>query len=200
MRSRQGMPASANASMAALRAAHRVPPSACKTCTQMSICDRGNSSTMMTSLRVSLITMVSSVDLLSVFPLRRLSPPVLKGAIAYSQLTTALSWESLDLFSSSLGPNTAAITLVLPISKTAEPSAVSRADSFAESFLTSFGLRPSSRSPSGETNSMRSPLCPCCPSLQCVFLPPGPHYSYKSSLLYFPNCPRCSSLSLLGVS
>lgn len=65
--------------------------------------------------------------------------PVLKEAMAYSHLTIARRSSSWLRCSTGFGPNTAASTRVLPISKSAEPSAEDSTPSSARSWRSSLG-------------------------------------------------------------
>ena len=93
--------------------------------------------------------MVVSVDLLSPFGLFFLSP-VLNVAILNWQFTNTRSWRIFALFVTSWGPYTVANAFVFPISMYADPSACLKTPILQMIFRSSWGLRPSRRSPSGE--------------------------------------------------
>src|SRR5205807_10536425 len=120
-RSRSGTPASARATLAAVRPAHRVPASACNTWMNMSTDVLGNCSRKTTAENASEMTLEISTD-------RRSGPgrfrsDTLNGAMLYRHWTSARAGPCRCLGWASLGPYTAARTLLPPHSMSAHPSA-----------------------------------------------------------------------------
>src|SRR5207247_9157546 len=105
-RSRIGTPASARATLAAVRPAHRVPASAWRTSMKMSTDVRGNCSLKTTELKASEMTFELSTDRRS--GPGRLRSDTLKGAMFYRHGTGARAVTRMCLGVASPGPYTAA--------------------------------------------------------------------------------------------
>src|SRR2546425_12323848 len=156
-RSRIGTPASARATLAAVRPAHRVPASAWRTSMKMSTDVRGNCSLKTTELKASEMTFEISTD-------RRSGPgrfrsDTLKGAMLYRHWTRARagSWRCLGC--ASRGPYTAARTLFPPHSMYAEPSARRKTPASIRIGRNSSNDRPSSRRPSELISFISFSMC-----------------------------------------
>src|SRR5438445_2043064 len=144
-RSRIGIPASASATDAAVRPAHRVPASAWRTSMKMSTEVRGNCSTNTTEANASEITFEISTD-------RRSGPGRFRsvtenGAMLYRHCTRAFagSWRWRGW--ASRGPYTAARTLLFPHSRYADPSAFFSTPASIRIGRSSSNRRPSRRMP-----------------------------------------------------
>src|SRR5439155_16547651 len=144
-RSRIGIPASARATLAAVRPAHRVPASAWRTSMKMSTDVRGNCSTNTTLANASEITLLISTD-------RRSGPGRFrsvteKGAMLYRHCTRAFAGSCRCRGWASRGPYTAASTLLFPHSRYADPSAFFRTPASILIGRSSSARRPSRRMP-----------------------------------------------------
>lgn len=152
-KSRIATPASISASVPALIAAANAPPSDCSTWIDMSMADRGYCFRSTTASYACLKAVDASTFLRS--PGRRFfRSDVENAATEKSTLITASSCSLSPLLRGSRGPCTTARTFVFPCSKRAEPSAHPNRPSRDRTLRTSFGRRPSTRSPDTFTYSI----------------------------------------------